>query len=245
MIETEGGHVDFAPLDSLEDRILAHLHSSFRRVSVERLVSGRGLMNIYEALGAIGGLPLSIHDDRSLWAAALDGSDSLAAAALDRFNVCLDAVAGDLALAHGAKAMVIGGGVGLRLADYLPWSGFSSRFIAKGRFERRMAEIPVKLVTHPQPGLFGAAAASPSTILEAWPLNIIGEVRLRPGYSSPRPDWLWRRSVGIRQRIAVPVWLDRRFLVRSWDGRCGIRGGRMLGGRLRRATGHGAGSFGA
>ncbi len=51
VIETEGGHVDFAPLDSLEDRILAELRNSFRRVSVERLVSGRGLMNIYEALG--------------------------------------------------------------------------------------------------------------------------------------------------------------------------------------------------
>jgi len=159
VIETEGGHIDFAPLDSLEDRILAELRKSFRRVSVERLISGRGLMNIYEALGAIEGRPLTIRDDKSLWATALEGDDSLASAALDHFCLCLGAVAGDLALAHGAKAVVIGGGVGLRLADHLPRSGFSSRFIAKGRFERRMAEIPVKLITHPQPGLFGAAAA--------------------------------------------------------------------------------------
>ena len=47
----------------------------------------------------------------------------------------------------------------MRLADYLPRSGFRDRFIAKGRFERRMDEMPVKLITHPQPGLFGAAAA--------------------------------------------------------------------------------------
>ena len=60
MIETEGGHVDFAPLDTLEDRILAELRNSFRRVSVERLVSGRGLMNIYGALGIIEGRPLQI-----------------------------------------------------------------------------------------------------------------------------------------------------------------------------------------
>jgi glucokinase len=64
-----------------------------------------------------------------------------------------------MALAQGAAAVVIAGGVGLRLADYLPQSGFRDRFIAKGRFERRMDEMPVKLITHPQPGLIGAAAA--------------------------------------------------------------------------------------
>lgn len=159
VIETEGGHIDFAALDSLEDRILAELRKSFRRVSVERLVSGRGLMNIYEALGAIEGRPPTIRDEKSLWTAALTGRDSLAAAALDHFCLCLGAVAGDLALAQGADAVVIGGGLGLRLADHLPQSGFSSRFVAKGRFERRMADIPVKLITHTQPGLFGAAAA--------------------------------------------------------------------------------------
>jgi glucokinase len=55
--------------------------------------------------------------------------------------------------------VVIAGGLGLRIADHLPRSGFRGRFIAKGRFERRMDELPVKLITHPQPGLFGAAAA--------------------------------------------------------------------------------------
>ena len=71
----------------------------------------------------------------------------------------LGAFAGDVALAQGAKAVVIGGGLGLRLADHLVRSGFRDRFIAKGRFERRMDEMPVKLITYPQPGLFGAAAA--------------------------------------------------------------------------------------
>ena len=159
VIETEGGHVDFAPLDSLEDRILVELRERFRRVSIERLISGRGLMNIYEALGAIENRLIEIRDDKAVWAAALEGRDSLAAAALDHFCLCLGAVAGDLALAQGASAVVIGGGLGLRLADHLPRSGFSARFVAKGRFERRMADIPVKLITHAQPGLFGAAAA--------------------------------------------------------------------------------------
>ena len=159
VIETEGGHMDYAPLDDLDDRIVDELRQQFGRVSVERLVSGRGLLNIYQALGAIEDRPAEIADEKALWSAALDGRDSLAAAALDRLCLSLGAVAGDLALAQGANAVVIAGGVGLRLADHLPHSGFRERFIAKGRFERRMDAMPVKLITHPQPGLLGAAAA--------------------------------------------------------------------------------------
>jgi glucokinase len=159
VIETEGGHVDFAPLDSLEDQLLLQLRKSFRRVSVERVASGPGLWNIYQAFGAIEGQSLQIRGEAQLWEAALAGSDSLANAALDRFCLTLGAVAGDMALAQGAGGLVIAGGVGARLAEHLPRSGFRDRFIAKGRFERRMDEIPVKLITYPEPGLFGAAAA--------------------------------------------------------------------------------------
>jgi glucokinase len=159
VLQTEGGHIDFAPLDALEDRILVELRRSFRRVSVERLVSGRGLVNIYEALATVENRPAAFHGEMALWNAALAGIDSLAAAALDRFCLVLGAVAGDLALAQGASAVAIGGGLGLRLAEHLPRSGFRNRFTAKGRFERRMDDLPVKLITYPQPGLFGAAAA--------------------------------------------------------------------------------------
>jgi glucokinase len=159
VIETEGGHIDFAPLDALEDRILAELRKRLRRVSVERIASGQGLTNLYEALAAIEGRPTRYREEKALWQAALGGEDSLAVAALDRFCLSLGSVAGDIALAQGADAVVIGGGLGLRLVDRLPVSGFQDRFIAKGRFERRMAGIPVKIITHPEPGLFGAAAA--------------------------------------------------------------------------------------
>ena len=159
VIETEGGHIDFAPLDPIEDQILARLRKNFRRVSVERLVAGNGLANIHAALAAIEQRSVKARGDKELWALALEGGDSLAAAALDRFCLILGAVAGDLALAQGAGAVVIAGGLGKRLKDHLPRSGFASRFVAKGRFERRMEAMPVKLVTHPQPGLFGAAAA--------------------------------------------------------------------------------------
>ena len=159
VVETEGGHIDFAPLDSLEDRVLAELRARYRRVSVERIASGPGLANLYGALAVVEGRAASFLDERALWAAAIAREDPLAAAALDRFCLSLGSIAGDIALAQGAEAVVIGGGLGQRLAEQLPHSGFADRFVAKGRFERRMAEMPVKLVTHPQPGLFGAAAA--------------------------------------------------------------------------------------
>ena len=157
--ETEGGHIDFAPLDPIEDNVLKQLRNRFRRVSAERVVSGPGLNNIYGALANLEERTVAQIDDKSLWTAALLGSDSLAAAALDRFCLSLGAVAGDIALAQGASGVVIAGGLGLRLADHLPRSGFAQRFVAKGWFERMMSDIPVKLITHPQPGLYGAAAA--------------------------------------------------------------------------------------
>ena len=159
VIETEGGHTDFAPLDSIEDALLKRLRTSYTRVSAERICSGPGIIAIYETLAAIEGRAVPRLDDKAIWSMALDGSDSLALAALDRFCLSLGAVAGDLALAQGAKGVVIAGGLGLRLKDHLTRSGFAERFAAKGRFRALMEAIPVRLITHPQPGLFGAAAA--------------------------------------------------------------------------------------
>lgn len=156
---TEGGHVDFAPLDSIEDAILARLRKRHRRVSVERVVAGPGISDIYEALAAMEGRAVQQHDDKTLWELGTSGTDSLAAAAVDRFCLSLGSVAGDIALAQGGSAVVIAGGLGLRIKDTLVRSGFAERFRAKGRFEGLMASLPVKLITHQQPGLFGAAAA--------------------------------------------------------------------------------------
>ena len=159
VVACEGGHVDFAPLDAIEDAVLAALRKQHRRVSVERIVSGPGLAAIHAVLAQLDGRDVPRRDDNALWSAALDGTDSLAAAALDRFCLSLGAVAGDFALVNGPSGVVIAGGLGLRLADHLPRSGFAQRFAAKGRFESLMASVPVKLITHPQPGLYGAAAA--------------------------------------------------------------------------------------
>lgn len=156
---TEGGHIDFAPLDSIEDAVLARLRQRYRRVSVERVVSGPGIVDIYETLAEIEGRAIQLVDDRTIWQNGTSGEDSLAAAAIDRFCLSLGAIAGDIALAQGAAGVVIAGGLGLRIRDTLLKSGFASRFRAKGRFEGLMAAMPVKLITHPQPGLFGAVAA--------------------------------------------------------------------------------------
>jgi glucokinase len=83
----------------------------------------------------------------------------LAMAALERFCLLLGAFAGDVALMHRARAVVIAGGLGLRLREHLLLPAFGQRFVAKGRFVEMMNLIPVKLITHPQPGLLGAAAA--------------------------------------------------------------------------------------
>lgn len=157
---TEGGHVDFAPLDSIEDAILARLRKRHNRVSVERVVSGPGIVDIYQALAAMERRAVAELDDVEIWTNGMSGKDSLAAAAIDRFCLSLGSVAGDIALAQGGfGGVVIAGGLGYRIRETLLSSGFATRFRAKGRFENLMAGIPVKLIIHPQPGLLGAAAA--------------------------------------------------------------------------------------
>lgn len=157
---TEGGHVDFAPLDSIEDAILAHFRKSHTRVSIERVVSGPAIGPIHRVLAAMEGKAVAEEDDVTLWKHGMEDRDSLAAAAVDRFCLSLGSVAGDIALAQGGfGGVVIAGGLGYRLRDHLPHSGFAERFRAKGRFAELMASIPVKLIVHPQPGLFGATAA--------------------------------------------------------------------------------------
>jgi Glucokinase len=156
---TEGGHIDFAPLDLIEDAILARLRKRHNRVSVERVVSGPAIVDIYETLAAMEHRAVVERSDVDIWTAGTSGEDALAAAAVDRFCLSLGAAAGDYALAHGAGAVVIAGGLGYRIRETILKSGFSERFCAKGRFGSMMSRIPVKLITHPQPGLFGAAAA--------------------------------------------------------------------------------------
>jgi glucokinase len=157
---TEGGHIAFAPLDAIEDAILARLRRRYSRVSVERVVAGPGIVAIHQALAALEQRSEPERDAIAIWTLGTSGQDSLAAAAVERFCLALGSVAGDIALAQGGFAgVVIAGGLGYRIRESLLASGFAERFRAKGRFESLMAGIPVKLIIHPQPGLLGAAAA--------------------------------------------------------------------------------------
>ncbi len=154
IIETEGAHVGFAPLDDQEERIETALRRQYGRCSVERIVSGRGLFDIYCALGGN-----AYRDDIALWTAATQGDDPLAIAALDQLVRSFGSAAGDLALAHGANAVVISSGLSVRIADRLRSAEFRERFEAKGRYRHRMEAIPIYLARASETGLLGAAVA--------------------------------------------------------------------------------------
>ncbi|RKF21050.1 glucokinase [Altericroceibacterium spongiae] len=156
---SEGGHANFAPVDHIEDELMKRLRHLHRRVSVERVVSGPGIVGIYETLASLEHRSVEKLDDRTIWERGLDRSDMLAVNAIERFCMALGSASGDFALTHGASAVVMAGGLGYRIRHVLHYAGFGERFRFKGRYEPLMASIPVKFITHPQPGLFGAAAA--------------------------------------------------------------------------------------
>ena len=159
VLATEGGHIDFAALDGFEEKLLGRLRERHRRVSVERIVSGPGLADIRSTLALLASQPIVPMDDATVWAAATEGRDRISAQALDRFVMAFGAVTGDLVLAHGAHAVVITGALANRIEAKLKGPLFHDRFRAKGRFEARMGQFPIRLARHPEAGLLGAAAA--------------------------------------------------------------------------------------
>jgi glucokinase len=150
---TEGGHIGFAPQDELDDHILAELRARHGRVVTERVHAGPGIAHIYAALGGRG------LDERTIWERGIARRDDVAATAVDRFCASFGTVAGDYALAQGASAVVLAGGIGQKLRDVLPGSDFGERFRAKPGYEAMMDAITVKLITYAEPGLYGAAVA--------------------------------------------------------------------------------------
>lgn len=157
VIETEAAHIAFAPLDPEEEALADTLVARYGRASVERVVSGPGLIDIYNHLGGEGDYQANRAGE--LWSAAIDGKDALAARALDILVRCFGAAAGDISLAHGAMGVAITGGLANRIAHLLRSPSFEARFTAKGRYRSRMQRVPVVLVTYPEPGLLGAAVA--------------------------------------------------------------------------------------
>lgn len=157
VLSTEGGHVAFAPGDDVEVEILRHLARRYGRVSVERVLSGQGLSDLHQALGDIEGRSPSISAQEDITGLALAG-DLDCRRTVDRFCAILGSVAGDFALALGARGGVyIAGGIPPLILDILKYSEFRRRFEAKGRFEPYMARIPTRVILRPHAALLGAA----------------------------------------------------------------------------------------
>ncbi|HET6971121.1 MAG TPA: glucokinase [Phenylobacterium sp.] len=156
-ISTEGGHAAFAPLDDVEVEIWRRLHAKHGRVSIERLLSGPGLYDIYCVLAQQAGQEPALPDEVAVTKEGLVG-DALASAALDRFARIYGAVAGDLALTYGARGGVyVSGGIAPRIAERMAGGAFRSRFEDKGRLSDYVKGIPTFLVLHPYPAIVGAA----------------------------------------------------------------------------------------
>lgn len=157
-LQSEGGHVAFAPGTPEEDAVLRQLRTRHERVSNERLISGMGLVNLHRALGAIAGDDVGELKPEDITARASQG-DALALHTIALFCRVFGSAAGDLVLTLGAwDGVFLGGGLVPRLLRDLSAPGFRERFEHKGRFAPAMARVPVLAVVHPQPGLLGAAA---------------------------------------------------------------------------------------
>ena len=159
ILPTEGGHVTMPAATAREFALFEWLkNNKYSHVSAERVVSGKGLLNLYQAIcGVDGRFPQDDMTAADIGEAAVVGGCAICAEVLDLFCHFLGVVAGNLALSYGAFGGVfIAGGIVPKLGEeYFRQSRFHDSFQAKGRFRDYMARIPVCVVTHPFPGMEG------------------------------------------------------------------------------------------
>ena len=133
VIEAEGGHADYAPVDAQEIAVLNILLQRFGRVSYERLLSGAGILSTYQALAELALREPAHERPEDVYQAAIDGSDTLAMRTLQLFCRILGSFAGNLALTLGARGGVfIAGGIAPKVLSILQQSEFRNRFESKG-----------------------------------------------------------------------------------------------------------------
>jgi glucokinase len=165
---SEGGHVDFAPTDQMQIKMLGYLQAQLGHISYERVCSGIGLPNIYAFLKAEGieTEPAWLHDQLGqeddptpvITRAALEGTAKIAVAALDLFSTILAAEAGNLALKILADGGVyLGGGIPPRILPFMQKESFLKAFRNKGRFASFLENIPVHVILNSETALIGAA----------------------------------------------------------------------------------------
>ncbi len=158
-IDGEGGHVDFAPIDQDEINVLQQLQKKYARVSAEQILSGLGLVQIYQSLCAAEKIEAKDYKPADITKHALANNDQLAVRSLQLFCRVLGSFGGNLALNVKALGGVyIAGGIVPRFIEYVKQSEFRTRFDNKGRFSKLVETIPVYIVTEEQPGLIGCAA---------------------------------------------------------------------------------------
>jgi glucokinase len=155
----EGGHATMPPATDREGAVLERMRRHFDHVSAERALSGPGLVNLYNTLAVIDGVPAEGYTAAQITDLALRAEDSLCVEATTMFCAMLGTTAGNLALTLGARGGVyIGGGIVPRLGRLFLDSPFRERFEAKGRFRSYLEAIPTFVVTHPMPAFLGCTA---------------------------------------------------------------------------------------
>lgn len=157
---TEGGHIAFAPHDDEQIQLFQKLRMRFPRVSVERILSGAGLESLYAIQQELRGRDASILTAAQLTIRAMEG-DPDCHGALSLFCSIYGAVAGDIALVHGARGgVIIAGGIAQNIAPFLLASPFRKSFENKGRLSLYVESIPTRLLIDADAALRGAASAA-------------------------------------------------------------------------------------
>lgn len=159
-IEGEGGHLTLPAFDAREERLIALARKRFAHVSAERLLSGPGMMMLYEVIAESHGVASEQLQAEEISRHGVAGTCPVCRETIDTFCAMLGTVAADVALLLGARGGVyIGGGIIPKLGAYFAGSPFRARFEEKGRFSSYLAKIPTLVIHAPWPGLIGAAVA--------------------------------------------------------------------------------------
>jgi len=156
-VSCEGGHVTFPAQSPREFAIVEYLlENKYSHISAERLISGKGMVNLYNAIATLDGKDVPDRSPAEISEAALIGHCPVCEEVLDIFCAGLGTVAGNLALTVDARAGVyIAGGIVPRLGEYFKTSRFRERFESKGRFKSYVGEMPSYVITHPYPAFLG------------------------------------------------------------------------------------------
>lgn len=155
-LPSEAGHVAFAPLTEHQEKLLSFTRKIFGRVSVERFLSGPGLVNIHRFNLSEQGKDMPAEVQPGDIAKAAAQQDSIALQSVSDFWQILAAYAGDIALTFGAKGGVyISGGAAQKLTTYMDKAQFRQIFADKGRFSGLCLSIPVGICLEEQMGLLG------------------------------------------------------------------------------------------